>query len=147
MTLSASAHAQPAKPATTESVAKGVGATELTTIKASVEAVDQKNRIVTLKGPRGNVFSIPVSERVKHLAQVKAGDVVEVAHYEAVAVEVKKTEAAPALVETAMADRAQPGERPAGVALRKVRVVTNVPGVDLTYVEGLAIEVRPGTGK
>jgi len=181
--VGASAHAQPAKAPAAEGAAKGVGAAELTTIKASVEAVDQRNRIVTLKGPRGNVFSVPVSERVQNLPQVKAGDVVEVVHYEAVAVEVKRTEAAPALTETTMADRAQPGERPAGVALRKVRVVTNVLGVntdnqtvlvrgplghlaevkvrdpklisdlqaggqiDLTYVEGLAIEVRSAAGK
>jgi hypothetical protein len=177
--------AQTAKPATAKQqvMIEGVGAIEVTTITASIEAVDQKNRVVTLKGPRGNVFAIPVSDRVKNLPQVKAGDIVELNYYEAIAVEVKKSEGAPTLTETSAAGKAKEGQMPAGVAMRKVRVVTNVLGIntesqsvlvrgplghltevkvkdpkvlaglksggqiDLTYLEGVAIEVRSGAKK
>jgi hypothetical protein len=134
---------------------------------------------VTLKGPRGNVFAVPVSERVRNLAQVKPGDMLEVSYYEAVAVDAKKSTGAPSMTEATVTGRAAPGERPAGSSLRKVHLVTNVLGVnpenqsvlvrgplghvaevkirdakvfsdlkaggqiDLTYVEGLALEVQP----
>jgi hypothetical protein len=162
---------------------EGVGAIDATTLSASVQAVDQKNRVVTLKGPRGNLFAVPVSERVKNLPQVKPGDSVELAYFQAVAVDVRKSDGKPKLIETVAAAKAKEGEMPAGVAMRKVQLVTNVLGVntesqsilvsgplghlvevkvrdpnvlkgltsggeiDLTYIEGLALEVRPGKGR
>jgi len=185
MALSISGYAQqetpPSKqetPASKQITIEGVGTMQVTTVKASVEAVDQQNRIVTLKGPRGNVFSVPVSERVKNLPQVKAGDLVQIAYFEAVAVDAKKTDAPLAGSETYEEDSAPPGEKPAGVVLRKVHAITEVLDVnsesqsvrvrgprgniaevkvrdpkvvsslkagdkiDLTYIEGVAIEVR-----
>lgn len=108
----------------------GAGTMQVTTIKASVEAVDQENRTVTLKGPRGNVFTVPVSERVKNLPQVKIGDVVNIAYFEAVAVEAKKTDAPLSGSETYEEDSAPPGEKPAGVVLRKVHAITEVLDVN-----------------
>src|SRR5262245_10434647 len=79
-------HAQKGAPAPKSVMIEGVGAMEVTRITASIEAVDQKNRIVTLKGPRGNVFAIAVSDRVKNLPQVKVGDTLELDYYESVAI-------------------------------------------------------------
>ena len=64
---------------------EGVGVMELTRVTASIEAVDLANRIVTLRGPRGNVFAVLVGPEVKNLPQVKVGDVLEIDHYESVA--------------------------------------------------------------
>jgi len=129
--LGSSAHGQQEGPASKQEITiEGVGTMQVTTIKASVEAVDQQNRIVTLKGPRGNVFAVPVGERVKNLPQVKAGDVVHIAYFEAVAVDAKKTDAALAGSETYEEDSAPPGEKPAGVVLRKVHAITEVLDVN-----------------
>ena len=181
---SARAQQQPQqeKPASQQEITiEGIGTIRVTTIKASVEAVDQQKRTVTLKGPRGNVLTLPVSERVKNLPQVNPGDIVQVAYFEAVAVDAKKTDAPLAASETVEEDSAAPGEKPAGVVVRKVHAIAEVLDVnnesqsirvrgprgnvaevkvrdpkvvsslkagdkiDLTYVEGVAIEVREST--
>jgi hypothetical protein len=130
LAVAAPVHSQQPKAAGKQVTIEGVGVMELTRVTASIEAVDLNNRIVTLKGPRGNVFAVLVGPEVKNLQQVKAGDVLEIDHYESVAIEVKKTEGAPTLTETGMVVKAKAGEMPAGVALRKVRVVTNVLGIN-----------------
>jgi len=130
LAFGAPAHSQQSKATAKQVTIEGVGVMELTTITASVEAVDLKNRIVTVKGPRGNAFAIPASERVKNLSQVKVGDMLELDYYESVAIEVKKVEGVPSLTETVGAAKAQQGKKPGALALRKVRVVTNVLGVN-----------------
>ena len=42
--------------------------------KATVEAIDQSTRMVTLKGSKGNSVTFKASDEVKNLAQVKVGD-------------------------------------------------------------------------
>jgi len=44
---------------------------------ATVEAVDQATRVVTLKGSKGNVFDITAGEEVRNLAQVKVSSTAE----------------------------------------------------------------------
>ena len=51
------------------------------TITATVEALDLANRMVTLRGPQGNVVSLRVDESVKNLPQVKVGDQVVANYY------------------------------------------------------------------
>jgi hypothetical protein len=128
--LVAPVHAQPAKAAAKQVTVDGVGVMDLTHISASIEAVDVKNRIVTLKGPRGNVFAVAVSDRVKNLAQVKAGDSLEVDYFESVAIELKKADGVPTLTETMAADKAAKGSAPGGMALRKVHIVTSILGIN-----------------
>lgn len=45
---------------------------------ATVEAIDLAKRVVTLKGPKGNLFDITAGDEVRNLAQVKVGDLVKV---------------------------------------------------------------------
>ena len=106
------------------------GAMQLERVTVRVEAVDQKNRIVTLKGSSGNVYSLPVGNEVRNLPQLKVGDLVDIDHYEAVAVDVKKTDALPSVTVTTDTARAKQGEKPAGAVLRKIRIVTDVVGVN-----------------
>ena len=103
LVVAAPVHSQQSKAAGKQVTIEGVGAMEATRITAAIEAVDAKNRIVVLRGPRGNTFAVLVGPAVKNLAQVKAGDTLEVDYYESVAIEVKKTEGAPALTETGLA--------------------------------------------
>jgi len=57
-------------------------------ITAKVEKIDYKQRLVTLKGPEGNVKTIKVDPAVKRLNEVKVGDDIVLRTTEAVAVQV-----------------------------------------------------------
>lgn len=63
-------------------------AAEQTTVVATVEKVDAKKRLVTVKGPRGNTVDIEVKDP-KKLKQVKVGDEVEITYTEALAISVE----------------------------------------------------------
>ena len=57
-------------------------------ITAKVEKIDYTKRLLTLKGPEGNVRTIKVDPRVKRLNEVKVGDDIVLRSTEAVAVQV-----------------------------------------------------------
>jgi Cu/Ag efflux protein CusF len=65
----------------------GAVAAESTRVVASVVRIDKKHQTVTLKGPLGNVKTLPVKNPM-HLDAVKVGDLVEVTYTEAVGVAV-----------------------------------------------------------
>jgi len=56
----------------------GMVAVETETVTATVTAIDQKTRMVTLKGPAGNSRTIKVGPDAKRLNEVKVGDKVTV---------------------------------------------------------------------
>lgn len=85
------------------------------TVKATVEAIDLQNRVVTLRGPEGKVFDLKVGEKAKNLPQVKVGDEVVAKYYESIAVQVQKPGEVGGVAETQAAAAAKPGERPAGM--------------------------------
>jgi len=64
--------------------------TEAVTVKATIEAIDKDNRIITLKGPRGNVFNVKADESVKRFDELKVGDVVSATYSESSAVHIRK---------------------------------------------------------
>ena len=61
---------------------------QLVEVTTTVEAVDQTNRLVTLKGPKGGMVTVHADARVKNLDKVKKGDTVNVKYYESMAVSV-----------------------------------------------------------
>ena len=102
-------------------------------IVATVEAVDAARRSVALKGPKGNVQTMMVSEDVRNLAQVKVGDRVVVTYAQALALQLKKTGSGNLeRVEREGGARAAEGERPAGIAGRELVVVAEVVAVNYT---------------
>ncbi|MGE5844396.1 MAG: hypothetical protein ACM32K_05800, partial [Syntrophaceae bacterium] len=82
---------------------------------ATVQAIDLNTRIVTLKGPKGQVRDIKVGEEAVNLPQVKVGDLVTVKYYESLAIEVIKPDAATGAGEQSAIVRAKPGEMPGGM--------------------------------
>lgn len=119
-----------AQPGTGKIIEAG-GAGELTSVSATVQAVDQANRIVTLKGPEGELFDLKVGPEVRNLPQVKVGDVVVAKYFEAVAIEVRKGGVGIRSAESQTAvSRAEPGQRPAGAIATTTTVVANVLKVD-----------------
>jgi Cu/Ag efflux protein CusF len=64
--------------------------TESVTLKATIEAIDKANRIITLKGPKGNLVNVKADESVKRFDELKVGDVVSATYSESIAVHVRK---------------------------------------------------------
>jgi hypothetical protein len=109
---------------------KGAAA-RVVTITASVEAIDAAERTVTLKGPRGNVVTLPVGPQVKNFDRIKVGDRVAVRYFEALSLELKKGGSGiRERSERQGAETAQPGQQPAAGAARQVTVMADVVAVD-----------------
>jgi hypothetical protein len=86
--LAALLAASVALPAVAMSADQPITRSESVQVKATVMTVDQATRLVTLKGPEGNTFEVQAGEAVKHLDQVKPGDVVSVTYTESLAFQV-----------------------------------------------------------
>jgi hypothetical protein len=100
------------------------------TVSAQVTAIDQKNRIVTIKGPEGNEFAVSVDQRVKNLGQVKVGDMVDVTYIQSVALDFQKGDGIRMATQTVAADRAAVGQLPGGAAMKQTTMVSNIWAVD-----------------
>ena len=100
-------------------------------VTADVLTVDQKKRLVTLRGPEGNERTIRVGEEVRNLPQVKKGDQVVVSYYESAVFQLhKKGTATPGGAVVEGADRAKPGELPGAAGARSINVTATVVKVD-----------------
>ncbi|MGE5856505.1 MAG: hypothetical protein ACM34C_08065 [Syntrophaceae bacterium] len=97
---------------------------------AEVVAIDLQKRIVTLKGPKGEVRDIRVGEEAVNLPQVKVGDLVTVKFYESIAVEVIKPGTVSGAGEKSAIVRAKPGEMPGGMAARQSTVTATITAID-----------------
>lgn len=101
------------------------------TATAAVQKIDQKTRMVTLKGSDGQTKTIHVSDDVKNLDQVKKGDLVTIAYYEQIAWELKKKGTAePGMDAAADATRAPAGSMPGAVAGAAVSVTAKITKID-----------------
>jgi len=97
---------------------------------ATVQAIDLNTRIVTLKGPKGEVRDIKVGEEAVNLPQVKVGDLVTVKYYESLAIEVIKPGTVSGAGEKSAIVKAKPGEMPGGMAARQSTVTATVTAID-----------------
>lgn len=137
LSLAAVSIAEEAKPAAegkkpaVEGKKPSIKKEKTTHITATVEAVDQEKRIITVKGPEGNIVDIVAGDQVKNLAQVKVGDTLEVTYYESVAVKVFKAGEMPqGDGATVAAERlAKPGEKPSGVVGAQTTITAVVESI------------------
>ncbi|MCK7582052.1 MAG: hypothetical protein MZV65_44900 [Chromatiales bacterium] len=67
----------------------GMVATQTSTIVATVLEIDQKNRVVTLQGPKGGIVTVAVPADMKTFDSLKKGDKVSAVYSEAVAISVR----------------------------------------------------------
>jgi hypothetical protein len=70
------------------------GIAELVEVRATVTAINLKDRLVTLKGPQRSV-TVYVDKKIPNLSKVKIGDEVDVDYYEALAIELDQSGATP----------------------------------------------------
>lgn len=107
-----------------------VAIAEKAEITATVVAIDQATRTVTLKGPKGRTIDVIAGDAVKNFDQIRVGDRVVAVYHQALTLELKKTKAPRGATETVTEARAKPGARPFGVVGREITVLANVIAVD-----------------
>ena len=128
----------PTPPAQTPMAMEAVGAADVTTLTAKIEAVDQGSRTVTVKGPMGRVVTLRVDPKVKNLAQVKVGDEIVLKYAEAISVKLDKGSAGRSETVTTTAPVAAPaGAKPGGAVAQQTVIVANVQSVDAKRQEVL----------
>jgi len=108
---------------------------EAAAVKVSfdVQAVDAEKRLITLKGPQGNLGEYEVGDEVKRLSEIKAGDKINAEYQVAAAAELREPTAeeknAP-LVVVKGAERGPADAPPAAGIGRAVRAVANIDALD-----------------
>ncbi|MGO4390232.1 hypothetical protein AB4Z46_02655 [Variovorax sp. M-6] len=125
----ASAQTEPARKAIELEDARGGSA--VLSVTGEITAVDVANRIVSIKGPRGDISDLRVDPAVRNLEQVKVGDRVRLSYRIGVALALRKGgDGIRERVETESAAVAAKGARPGGVATTRTTIVANVFSVD-----------------
>lgn len=100
-------------------------------IVATVENVDQQDRSVLLRGPRGGLVTVIAGPEIRNLNQLKAGDRVVVRYREALAANLARPGTAPPPLQvTRQVERAPVGNKPAGEVTKMVQARVKITGVD-----------------
>jgi len=98
---------------------------------ATVESLDYKTRMATLKAENGNTLTFRVSDEVKNLEKVNVGDKVKFQYYESVAWEVKKAgEATPSMTRSEGVKRSGAEHLPAKLEATQTTVTTTIEAID-----------------
>jgi hypothetical protein len=108
----------------------GVVIEDLVVVTATVEAVDNDKRTVTLKGPKGNTVALKVGEAARNFDQIHVGDKVKAEYLDSVAVFVRKPGEPPDAMETMAVSVAPKGRKPAAIAVNTVEVTATVEKID-----------------
>ena len=93
-------------------------------ISATVESIDQQQRRLVLKGPRGNLVTMAVGPEVRNLDQIKVGDLVVARYLESLSLTLKKDG------KELRSRRASKAGTPGQSALRQVEITADVIAVD-----------------
>jgi len=103
------------------------------TTTATVEAIDQATREVTLKLASGEQFSFVAGEAVKNLDQVRVGDQVKAVYAEAIAIEVRRADGSVPTVEVGgQSGTAAKGDKPAAGVVRELSMSASIEAIDRT---------------
>ena len=100
-------------------------------IMATVESVDQQDRAVLLRGPRGGLVTVIAGPEIRNLGQLKAGDRVVVRYREALAANLAKPgTTSPPLQVSHQVERAPVGDKPTGEVTKMVQARVQITGID-----------------
>lgn len=107
-------------------------------VRATVQSIDQKERLVTLLLPDGTTETVRVGPEVRNLPQVKRGDSVVVTYLQSIAFEVVKPgEAKLGAAAVEGAARAEPGEKPGAIGGRAITVVADIVKLDRKHQQAV----------
>jgi hypothetical protein len=126
-------HAQqpPVAASVVSSSAGKASAVNVVELAATVVGIDKATRTVTLRGPQGRTLDVVCGDEVRNFDQIRVGDQVGVRYQESLSLELKKASGqAAGAAGGAVAARAAPGSRPAGIVGREIQVLADVVAVD-----------------
>ncbi len=107
--------------------------TYLVTVKATIEAIDQDSRQVTLKGPLGNTVTFVAGQQIRNLAKLQAGDSVVADYYVSLLLELREPTEEEKQKPLMVVEPSDPGDKVAPASgLPRIRVVATIEGLDLT---------------
>lgn len=98
-------------------------------VTATVEKIDLKKRIVTIRGSEGNVRQIHVGEEAVNLPQVRVGDKVTLDYIESLAVRMAKPGEVKDEVK-GLVGRAKPGEKPGFIEETETTITATILDID-----------------
>ena len=120
------------KPVTAQPTAPETQVGEVLSATFTVQAVDLKQRLLTLKDKQSKYTTIHVVKEARNLPQLKAGDRVMVKYYEAMALRINKdtTGSITSKKETLSSSHAELGQKPGDSARNTVEILANVLAID-----------------
>ena len=107
--------------------------TELTQITATVDAIDKKARLVTLKTQDNRLVTVRAGREVKNFNQLRKGDSLQLDYFEAVEFEIRQPtpeELQAAEVGIELAARAAEGDKPGALVASKRIDILTVESID-----------------
>lgn len=120
-----------ATPVANAEEVEGIELGEAIMITAKVVAIDQEHRVVTLRGPEGQVVDIAVGEEAHNFDQIRVGDDVNIVYYESVALYLGDADELPEAEAGVVVTRAAKGDQPAGIAVGVIDVSVKIIAIDL----------------
>jgi len=98
---------------------------------ATIDAINVPERLVTLRGPKGNQFIVRVDESVTDFPRGRVGDQVRIRYYESFAVQMKKPgEGVKGLEVTEETSKAKPGTPAKEGAKIEAKATVKIEAVD-----------------
>ena len=106
-------------------------ASSLVTTTATVENVDQKTRMVTLRTADGEIVHFQADDSVRNLPQVRKGDQVTATYYESIALSMHEAPGGtPSITVAEGVERAPLGDKPAGMIVRDTTITAKVTAIN-----------------
>lgn len=100
-----------------------VAVSQAVTLRATIVAIDKDNRILTLRGPRGQLVDIKADERIRRFDELNVGDVISATYSESVAVRLRRPgEPEPDRERVVVRPQRQPGASVEDIRTRTVTV-------------------------
>jgi hypothetical protein len=103
---------------------------DVVAVEATVEAIDYDKRVITLKGPEGNVRAFKVRKNIKNFDQIKVGDKIKSEYVESFAVFIRKSDKPASADEAREVMVAPKGQKPEAAAVDTVEVTAKVEAID-----------------
>lgn len=103
---------------------------ETTTMTATVEAIEQSSRSVTLRDPKGQLRTITVPQSVERFSDVKIGDKLTVTFYDTITIR-KKDPGEPDVDTLTGGKTPTAGVKPAGTASIQQTITATIDQIDM----------------
>ena len=121
----------PAATATAPQEKPAIKNEALLTLDATVTAINQETREVTLQDSEGESITFIAGDEVRNLAQVEVGDKLKVEYLQTIEIKVLSPEEAEVGAQQVVTGgRAEPGEKPAGAAISETTVVAVIEAIN-----------------